>query len=677
MPPVHSPPVAVSEELPKLRQDIEAHNRRYYQEDQPTISDAEYDALMRQLRQIEAEHPDWVTADSPSQQVGTHSDGRFPSVAHKTPMGSLDNAFDDSELEKFEERIGRILGNPDLTLPYTCELKLDGLSINLLYQNGQLITASTRGDGTLGEDVTANVLTIPGIPKHINNVPDELEVRGEVFLSREEFYRLNTEAEAWGDAPFKNPRNAAAGSLRQKDPKITASRNLEACFYGVGNPLALGPKTQWELLLWLRELGFSVSEYAQRATGWQEASRYHAYWTEHRSQLPFDVDGTVLKVDDFHLQQEIGSTSRAPRYAIAYKFPVQEVETQLLDIEIQVGRTGKLTPVARLTPQTIEGSTVSNATLHNSDFIKGLDLHIGDTVVVRKAGGIIPEIVRVIPEKRPPESRPFVFPTHCPACNGPALRESGNAAHFCNNPHCAAQRHQKLLHFVSKSCMDISGLGEKLLEQLEATGTVETIADLYTLNTDTLSTFSQMGPKRAEKILKQIEDSKTRPLSRLIFGLGIPFVGSRNAELLARSLNLDELTRASTETLTAISGLGERIATAIETFFAHPETQALLTQLKQLGLNTAGEKVQTGNSLSGLTFVITGTLSQPREDIKRLLESEGARVTGSVTQKTSYVLAGEDAGSKLDKARTLGIPTLSENDFKALLEQAISGVGPR
>jgi len=657
-----------------LTRELTEHNRRYYLEDAPTVTDAEYDALMRELRALEDRYPQWVTETSPTQIVGTDiaqaalEGATFAPIRHLTQMLSLDNAFDDADLQKFEERAARVLGLTSRSFEYTVELKIDGLSINILYDEGKLEWAATRGNGFVGEDVTANVLTVKGVPRVLEGVRGSVEVRGEIYLSREEFARLNAEAEETGGTVFANPRNAAAGTLRQKDPAMSAARRLEAVFYALGDPLALGLKSQTELLEWLRGHGFPVEAHSERVTGWAAAAEYHHRMVAARASFPFDADGTVLKVDSFDLQRELGLTSRAPRYAVAYKFPVEEVQTRLLAIDTQVGRTGKINPLARLEPIKVEGSTVSNATLHNQDFIKALDLRIGDTVVVRKAGGVIPEIVRSVLEKRPLKAKPYSFPTECPVCHTSLERAEGESAHFCPNPDCPAKNYQKLLHFVSRGAMDVAGLGEKIVNALVEAGLVRDVSDFYTLTLEQLLTLERMGEKNATKILNQLEDSKTRPLGRLIFALGLPYVGSRNADLLERHFpDLHALMTAGFEQLENISGLGERIARAVVDYFTQEKNRALIGRLQGSGLNLKSAVAVKGDKLSGLSFVITGSLSKGRDEVKKLLEGQGARVTGSVTGKTDYLLAGAEAGSKLEKAQALGVKVIGEEELEGLL----------
>lgn len=663
-----------------LVNEIQEHNRRYYLEDNPSIPDAEYDLLMRELRALEEQHPEWIAKNSPTQTVGTDTDNElddallarspFAPIQHLNRMTSLDNAFDDADLQSFEERINRVLGTANQSYAYTCELKIDGLSINVYYHHGQLTWAATRGNGVIGEDVTANLLTIPGIPRKLEGVPEHLEVRGEVFMTKEEFLRLNADAEEMGTTVFKNPRNAAAGSLRQKDPTVTASRKLQVNFYALGSTEGLPIQTQSDLLEWLQDHGFQTNPYSKRVQGWHEAAEYHREMIQERPNFPVDADGSVVKVDRFDLQNELGFTSRAPRWAIAYKFPVEEARTVLQDIQINVGRTGKLAPLAVLDPVDVEGSTVARATLHNEDFIRDLDLHIGDTVVVRKAGGVIPEIVRVVKELRPEGAVPFRFPTHCPVCGHEVTRDPENADTYCVNPECPSQAYQRILHFIHKGAMDIAGMGEKTLEQLVNAGTVTNVADLYALNMETLLKLERMGEKNATKLLQQLEESKSRPMARLIFGLGIRYVGARNAELLEKHFpSLDALLAASEQDLCNIPGLGDRIAESVYHALQDQNMRDLIERLRGFGLNFQSTFEAAGEELAGLSFVITGTLTRPRDEVKKRLERLGARVTGSVTKKTDYVLAGEEAGSKLDKARELGVKVLDETALEALIAE--------
>ncbi|MBB5233017.1 NAD-dependent DNA ligase LigA [Deinococcus budaensis] len=656
-----------------LRAEVERHARAYHELDAPEIPDDVYDRLVRELRAIEEVHPEWVGEEpSPTEQVGGAPGAAFLPVEHPTPMTSLDNVFDDAELVEWQEKLARALNlPPDFGgFTYTGELKIDGLSVNLYYLDGTLQWAATRGNGRVGELVTEQVLTVPGIPRELPGLTGELEVRGEVYMSRAEFAAFNARAEELGTPLLKNPRNGAAGALRQKDPEVTRTRNLRAIFYALGKRSGVPARTQGEVLAWLAAQGFPTSRHTETLTGLEQAADYHRRMTEQRSGFEFDADGTVLKLDPLALQDEAGFTSRAPRWAIAYKFPVEEVETTLESISINVGRTGKLAPLAHLSPRLIEGSTVSKATLHNEDYIAGLDLRVGDTVVVRKSGGVIPQIMRVVVEKRPPEAVPFVFPTHCPECAHEAVRAEGDANTYCPNPACPAQRFERLRYFVSRGAMDVRGLGEKLIEQLLATELVKDAADLYTLDAAQLAALERSGDKKAANVLAQLEASKTRPLWRLINALGIPHVGERGAQALARAFGtLDALLAATPEAVEAVPGMGETIAQSVTAALSDPSMRDLLRRLREHGVSPQEEAAPRGQALAGLNFVLTGTLTRPRDEIKAQLEAGGGRVTGSVTKKTSYVVAGEDAGSKLDRARELEIPVLDEAGLGALLEE--------
>ncbi|WP_420596863.1 NAD-dependent DNA ligase LigA [Deinococcus sp.] len=660
--------------------ELARHNGFYHEQDAPEIADHEYDALAREARALEAAHPDWAAAladstlsASPAQAVGGAPSTAFLPVNHPTPMTSLDNVFDDDELRGFQDKLARALNDDPATadFTYTCELKIDGLSVNLYYVDGQLQWAATRGNGLTGEIVTAQVMTIAGIPQQLAGLKGELEVRGEIYLSREEFAAFNTRAEELGTPTLKNPRNGAAGAVRQKDPELTRARNLSAILYSLGKRDGVPAKTQWDALEWLRERGFPISAYSRRVQGIEAAIQYHADLLAQRGELPFDVDGTVIKLDDLNLQGEAGFTSRAPKWAIAYKFPVEEARTVLEHISINVGRTGKLAPLAHLTPQLLEGSTVSRATLHNEDFIRDLDLRLGDTVIVRKAGGVIPELVRVRPELRPADAQPFVFPDHCPICGFPAVREEGDANRYCTNPVCPAKLYESLRYFVSRGALDIRGVGEKLTRQLLDAGLVGDAADFYALSAEQLANLERGGEKKAANILAQLEESKQKPLWRLVNALGMAGVGERNARALARAFgSLDALLAATPEQIEAVPGLGGVLAESVSRELATSAMQALIAKLRAAGLGAVAAEQETRSSeLSGLNFVLTGALSRPREALKAALEVRGARVTGSVTGKTSYLVAGEDAGSKLVRAQELEIAVLDEAGLLALLAE--------
>jgi len=670
----------------QLLAEVQRHSRLYHQADAPEISDDAYDALLREVRSLEEAHPDWLDAANPSPQVGDAPLAGFATVQHPTAMTSLDNVFSDEELGGWREKLARSLNAPlDADFPYTCELKIDGLSINLYYRGGELQWAATRGNGVTGEIVTAQLRTISGIPTTLKNedgtpLLGEVEVRGEVYLSRADFEALNAQAEELGTPLLKNPRNGAAGALRQKDPEVTRARRLKAILYALGKRDGVPVRTQGEVLAWLQGQGFPVSAYSRPAASIAEAAQYHADLLAQRPELPFDVDGTVIKLNDLHLQQEAGFTSRAPRWAIAYKFPVQEAQTVLEAIVVNVGRTGKLAPLAHLQPRLLEGSTVSRATLHNEDFIAALGLHVGDTVVVRKAGGVIPEIVRVLPELRPEGAVPFVFPTVCPSCGTPAVREEGTANTYCPNRECPAQIYEQIRYFVSRGAMDIRGIGEKLTAQLIAAGYVHGAGDLYALTAEQLSGLERGGDKKAANILAQLAESRSRPLWRVVNALGMAGVGERNAQSLARSFgSLDALMSATPEQIAAVPGLGATLAESVTQGLKDARTATLLAQLKAAGLDPQETQQARGDLLTGLNFVITGTLSRPRDEIKAQIEGQGGRVTGSVTGKTSYLVAGEEAGSKLARAEELGVKIVTETGLTELIAErqaAVSSTPP-
>jgi len=659
----------------ELRDLIRYHNYRYYVLDAPEISDAEYDRLLRELKELEERFPELKSPDSPTEQVGARPlESTFRPVRHPTRMYSLDNAFSLDEVRAFEERIERALGRKGPFL-YTVEHKVDGLSVNLYYEEGILVWGATRGDGETGEEVTQNLLTLRTIPRRLTGVPDRLEVRGEVYMPIEAFLRLNQELEEAGERIFKNPRNAAAGSLRQKDPRVTARRGLRATFYALGLGLEeTGLKSQHDLLLWLKERGFPVEHGFTRALGAEGVEEVYQAWLKERRKLPFEADGVVVKLDDLALWRELGYTARAPRFAIAYKFPAEEKETRLLSVAFQVGRTGRITPVGVLEPVFIEGSEVSRVTLHNESFIEELDVRIGDWVLVHKAGGVIPEVLRVLKERRTGEEKPILWPENCPEC-GHALLKEGKV-HRCPNPLCPAKRFEAIRHYASRKAMDIQGLGEKLVEKLLEKGLVRDVADLYRLKKEDLLDLERMGEKSAENLLRQIEESKGRGLERLLYALGLPGVG----EVLARSLalrfgHMDRLLGAGLEDLLEVEGVGELTAWAILNTLKDPGFRDLVRRLKEAGVEMEA-KEREGEALKGLTFVITGELSRPREEVKALLRRLGAKVTDSVSRKTGFLVVGENPGSKLEKARALGVPTLSEEELYRLIEER-TGKDPR
>jgi DNA ligase (NAD+) len=656
-----------------LRQQLRDANYRYYILQDPLLADSDYDAMLHELRALEEAHPELLTADSPTQTVGSAPQSSFETITHPHQMMSLDNAFNEADLEDFAARIQRVLAS-EASLEYLVELKIDGLSINLYYEQGMLTWAATRGDGRTGEDVTINVLSVAGFPRTVENAPDKLEVRGEIYLSKSEFARINAERDANGEPLFRNPRNAASGTLRQLDAKVTASRNLEAFFYGVGDPQALGVGTQAGLLDWLEKHGFRVNPERQVAKDIGDVERIMASWRDTHKTLDYDADGLVAKVNDLLLQQELGMTSRAPRWAIAYKFPAEEATTTVTNITWQVGRTGKLTPVADMEPRLIDGSMVARATLHNIGFIRDLDLRVGDVVKVHKSGGIIPEITKVLLSERDGELLEVAEPTACPACAEPPILDGAN--HVCVNPDCPEQRLGRLSHYASRRAMDVDGLADKTLRQLIAQGLVHTPADLYALTPEQLEGLEGFAKKSAQKLVDNIAATKTRPLARLINALGLPHVGERTATRLASHFgNIDAFLNATEEALEAVPEIGTETAKAVCRTLQQPRMQQLLNDLRDAGVQPPQERTSGGQArvLQGLSFVITGTLSESRDAVKDRLEALGARVTSSVSKKTDYLVAGENAGSKLDKAQSLGVNVLDEPALAALVADKQAG----
>lgn len=657
----------------ELRRLIDYHNYRYYVLDQPEIADSEYDQLMRELIALEQAHPELVVPDSPTQRVGAPPLEAFGPAPHEIPMLSLDNAFDDAALSEFDRRVRERLGVEQAS--YVAEPKLDGSSLNLRYEHGLLVRAGTRGDGVTGEDVTANVRTIPTVPLRLRSSkpPALVEVRGEVVIRLQDFAELNRRRLEAGERPFANPRNAAAGSLRQLDPKVTAARPLTFFPYGLGAVSEPVAASQWEILELLAEWGFLVDRRLLRRV--QGLVGMRAYLEEilvRRPELPFEIDGVVYKVDDLAQRELLGATSRAPRWAVAYKLPAMEATTRLLGIIPSVGRTGVITPVADLEPVQVGGVTVSRATLHNLDEVRRKDVRVGDTVMVRRAGDVIPEITAVVLEKRPSEAVPWDMPDQCPACGSEVLRIEGEAAHRCmGGLYCPAQRVGALLHFASRKAMDIEGLGEKLVEQLVEYDLVRTVADVYRLQRKDLVTLERMGEKSADKLLAAIEHSKDTTLPRLIYALGISQVGEVTAAQLARYFgDLEPLMSASEEELTAVPDVGPVVARSIAHFFSQPHNREVIEQLRQAGVRWPPvERPAADSAVAGKTFVLTGTLaSMTRDEAKARLEALGAKVSGSVSKKTDYVVAGESPGSKLDRAQQLGIEILDEAAFLTLLE---------
>ena len=665
--------MSLQQQIDTLRHDLRRYEYEYHVLDNPTIPDAEYDRLFHQLKALEAAHPELITADSPTQRVGAKPLSGFAQIRHEIPMLSLDNAFSDEEFYAFVKRIeDRLIRLPE-PLTFCCEPKLDGLAVSILYVNGVLTQAATRGDGTTGEDITANIRTIRNIPLQLlmDNPPTRLEVRGEVFMPHEGFERLNQQALEKGEKTFANPRNAAAGSLRQLDPKITSKRPLVLNAYGIG--IAEGvdlPNTHYDRLQWLKSIGIPVNPEIRLCNGTDEVLDFYRDIQNKRSSLGYDIDGTVLKINDIALQEKLGFISKAPRWAIAYKFPAQEELTRLNDVEFQVGRTGAITPVAKLEPVFVAGVTVSNATLHNGDEIERLDIAIGDTVVIRRAGDVIPQIIGVLHDRRPADARPIVFPETCPVCDSAIVRIEGEAVARCTGGlFCAAQRKEALKHFVSRKAMDIDGVGGKLIEQLVDRELVHTPADLFKLDLTTLTRLERMGTKSAENALASLEKAKNTTLARFIFALGIREVGEATALNLANHFKtLEALQNADLEALQQVPDVGEVVANRILAFWHEPHNVAVVNDLIAQGVHWDDVEVkEVGENLfKGKTVVLTGTLTQMgRNEAKALLQDMGAKVSGSVSAKTDFVIAGDAAGSKLTKAQELGVTVLTEEEFLA------------
>ncbi|WP_294909925.1 NAD-dependent DNA ligase LigA [uncultured Gilliamella sp.] len=668
-------------QISTLRDLIRHHEYCYYVLDAPEIPDVEYDKLIKQLQNLELTHPELITPDSPTQRVGGAPLSQFSSIRHQLPMLSLDNVFDESSFIAFNKRIkDRLELDEEQAVEYCCELKLDGLAVSLLYENGQLIQAATRGDGTTGEDITANVRTIKTIPLVLQgeNIPSRLEVRGEVFMTHNGFAKLNAEAEKRNEKIFANPRNAAAGSLRQLDPKITAKRPLTFFCYGVGiNEGADLPNTHYARLMQFKAWGLPVSDKVQIRHGAQEALDYFKQIGDQRMSLDFDIDGVVIKVNSITEQEQLGFVARAPRWATAFKFPAQEEVTKLNKVDFQVGRTGAITPVARLEPVSVAGVIVSNATLHNSDEIIRLGIREGDYVTVRRAGDVIPQIVAVIKDRRPADTKEIIFPTHCPICGSIIVRDEGQAISRCaGGLICQAQRKEALKHFVSRRAMNVEGLGDKIIEQLVDKEYVETPADLYKLTVPILCSLDKVGEKLANNLLGALDKSKNTSLNRFIFALGIPNVGEVTAENLVNQLgNLTAIENASLEQLQSVNDIGAVIAESIIDFFQEPHNRTVIDQLisEEIGIHWPDVEIQlltTDSPFSDKTVVLTGTLSiLTRDEAKAKLKQLGAKVTGSVSKKTDFVIAGEAAGSKLTKAQELGIKVIDEQELINLLNQ--------
>ena len=674
----------------------------YYALDNPELTDAEFDRLLIELQQLEAAYPELITEDSYTQRVGGYVSEQFEPVQHAARMYSMDDAMNLEELDAWLSRTDEALGasstNP---VAYTCELKIDGLGVALTYRDGQFVRAATRGDGSTGENVTANVLTISDVPRELalagleqvenRGLNQSIEVRGEVYMPKHSFIRLNEDADAAGKQPFANPRNAAAGSLRQKDPKITAHRDLETFIYAVADESPLDVHSQWEFLNWLRSCGFNVNPHARRCLSAQEVHDFCAQALEQRGDLNYDIDGVVVKVDSFASQDALGFTSRAPRWAIAFKFPPEEKQTVLREIRIQVGRTGVLTPVAEFDPVTVAGSTIARATLHNLDEIRRKNVREGDTIIVHKAGDVIPEVVGPVLSLRPADAVEFQMPTTCPSCSSPVIQEEGEVAFRCVSIDCPAQAVERLIHWGSRKAMDIDGLGDELINRMVEEGVLSDVADFYdklteevlasmptgrVYDTDTADHLSgdsiPVGHTIAKKVMAKVEESKTRGLGRVLFGIGMRHVGANVAELLAQEFgSIQALATAPVEKIAEIPGIGPKIAESVHEFFSIPENVAVIERLRQAGVVLEEEKPENElpQTLAGLTFVLTGTLEHfTRDEAGAQLKAMGAKVSGSVSKKTSFVVAGEAAGSKLTKAESLGVPVLDEAALQQILE---------
>lgn len=674
----------------------------YYALDNPELTDAEFDRLLIELQQLEAAYPELVTEDSYTQRVGGYVSEQFEPVQHAARMYSMDDAMNLEELDAWLSRTDEALGaSPTNPVAYTCELKIDGLGVALTYRDGQFVRAATRGDGSTGENVTANVLTISDVPRELahagleqvenRGLNQSIEVRGEVYMPKHSFIRLNEDADAAGKQPFANPRNAAAGSLRQKDPKITAHRDLETFIYAVADESPLDVHSQWEFLNWLRSCGFNVNPHARRCLSAQEVHDFCAQALEQRGDLNYDIDGVVVKVDSFASQEALGFTSRAPRWAIAFKFPPEEKQTVLREIRIQVGRTGVLTPVAEFDPVTVAGSTIARATLHNLDEIRRKNVREGDTIIVHKAGDVIPEVVGPVLSLRPADAVEFQMPTTCPSCGSPVIQEEGEVAFRCVSIDCPAQAVERLIHWGSRKAMDIDGLGDELINRMVEEDVLSDVADFYdklteetlanmptgrVYDTDTADHLSgdsiPVGHTIAKKVMAKVEESKTRGLGRVLFGIGMRHVGANVAELLAQEFgSIQALATAPVEKIAEIPGIGPKIAESVHEFFSIPENVAVIERLRQAGVVLEEEKPENElpQTLAGLTFVLTGTLEHfTRDEAGAQLKAMGAKVSGSVSKKTSFVVAGEAAGSKLTKAESLGVPVLDEAALQQILE---------
>jgi DNA ligase (NAD+) len=649
-------------EIDGLREELNHHSYLYYVLDKPEITDAEYDRLYRRLVELEEQYPDLVTADSPTQRVGDKVSGSFAEIKHSRPRMSLDDAFSLDEIQEFETRAKKLV---DEHFDYVCELKIDGLQMVLTYKKGLLVTAATRGDGVTGEDVTHTIRTVRDVPLKLAQ-PIDLVVSGEIYIGKKDFERINEQQKSKGEQVYANPRNLAAGTVRQLDPKVASARRLRSFVYDIDG--SLSPKTQEEILGVLEELGFSVNPEHKLAHSLEEVSEFIRHWTTKRTSLPYEVDGVVVKINDLKQRTALGNTAKAPRWAIAYKFPAEQKETKILRIEVQVGRQGTLTPVAVLEPVKLAGTTVSRATLHNEDEIKRKDVRVGDTVVVQKAGDIIPEVVEVVKKKRPKSAKAFKMPEECPICGGKVVRVEGEAAYRCVNKQCATVQLRKLEHFVSRDAFDIEGMGEKIIEQLYQVGLVKDPADFFTLQEGDVEPLERFAEKSAKNVVQAIRTSQTVTLDRFIYGLGILHVGAQTARDVANAFGtLEKLRQARKEDLVEIEGVGVKVGESIYNFFQDKNSAELIDKLLKVGVTVKQPEKPKSNKLNGKTFVVTGTLAtMSREEAEARVREMGGKVSGSVSAKTDYVVVGASPGSKYDKAKKLGVKTIDEQEFMAL-----------
>jgi DNA ligase (NAD+) len=661
----------IEKEIQQLRAEIERHNELYYQQDAPEISDYEFDQLLERLKTLESENPDLVTPDSPTQRIGGKAESLKPFV-HTVPLMSLDNSYDLDELRAFTERCERLADGRNVE--YVAELKIDGLSVALHYENGLLVAGATRGDGVQGDDVTTNVKTIKKVPLKLKSDAKSAhaEVRGEVFLSRTQFQKINAELEMQGEKTFANPRNCASGTLRMLDSAVVASRRLDMFPYDVLSGAQKMFATHWENFTWLEKNGFHVNPHRALCKGFEDLKAFVEEMEPKRDALDYEIDGVVVKVNSTSLQEEFGATTKAPRWAIAYKYPARQATTKLVDIHVQVGRTGALTPVANLEPVLLAGTTVARASLHNEDEIKRLDIKLGDTVLIEKSGEIIPQVLQVVASKRDGSEREYVFPTKCPECGFDAVRPEGEAVRRCINPDCPAKIKARIGYFASRKAMDIEGLGWVLIETLVDSGMIRDVADIYKLTVEDIANLERKAEKSAKKLIDQVEASKDRGLQRLLYGIDIRHVGERYAKILARHYgSIDKLAEATEEELVAIHEVGPTVAVSVHEWFRDPVHIDLIERLKAAGvkMETEGGATQTDERFAGKTFVLTGTLENyTRDQASKLIEDRGGRVSSSVSKKTDYVLAGSEAGSKLAKAESLGVEILDEAKFRSMVD---------